>query len=135
MSNIKRTWSFSSQLIKGKDPTPLLQKILIGTLSAGIGHEFYSYLHYCADLPSLQDIEKRPDDIAIPEEPALLYATSHMVAAYLTEANASRLMRYIDRLPLDFGITALRAACKRKAELFKVDVIREWAHKLALDVF
>lgn len=130
-----RTWEFASRLVTGREPTPLLQKMLVGTLSAGIGHEFYSYMNYCAELPSLKDILARPDDITIPDEPALLYATSHMVAAYLKDDNAGRLMRYIDRLPLDFGITAVRAALKRKKDLLEVEEIRNWAHKFAAEVF
>jgi hypothetical protein len=130
-----RTWEFTSKLIKDKTPNPILQQLLIGTLSAGVGHEFYSHLNYCADLPSIDDIIQRPDDIAIPDEPALLYATSHMVAAYLDQTNASRLMRYIDRLPLDFGVTAARSALKRKKELMQVEEMRVWAHKIANEVF
>jgi len=130
-----RTWHYTSKLISGKEPTPLIQKMLVGTLSAGIGHEFYSYLHYCSELPSLQEIEKRPDDIAIPDEPALLYATSHMVAAYITDNNAPRLMRYIERLPLDFGVTSLRAALKRNVDLMKVEEVRDFANRIANEIF
>lgn len=130
-----RTWHFAAKLVANKAPTPLLQKLLVGTLSAGIGHEFYSYLNYCAEMPSLDDILKRPDDITIPDEPAMLYATSHMAAAYLNETNADRLMRYIDRLPLDFGVSALRVALKRNEALLKIDVIRNWTHKVAAEVF
>ncbi len=130
-----RTWAFASKLIMDKEPSPLLQKLLVGTLSAGIGHEFFSYMNYCADLPSVHDIMKRPDDIEIPDEPALLYATSHMVAAYLTKDNANRLMRYIDRLPLDFGVTAIRSSLKRNKELLEIEEVRTWAHKIADEVF
>lgn len=130
-----RTWEFASKLIKDQEPTPLLQKLLIGTLSAGVGHEFYSYMNYCSDLPNIKEIEARPDDMKIPNEPALLYAVSHMVAAYLTTANAARLIRYIDRLPLDFGVTAVRSALRRKKELLSIDEVRAWAHKIAEEVF
>jgi len=130
-----RTWEFAAKLVAGKEPSPLMLKMLIGTLSAGVAHEFYSYLNYCSEMPSLEEIMKRPDDITIPDEPALLYATSHMVAAYLKEDNSQRLMRYIDRLPLDFGVTAIRSALKRNQELLKVDIVRDWAHKVAAEVF
>ena len=130
-----RTWEFAAKLIKGKAPTPLMQQLLVGTLSAGIGHEFFSYMNYCAELPSIEEIKKRPDDIEIPDEPALLYATSHMVAAYLQENNADRLMRYIKLLPLDFGVTAIRSALKRKKELLQIDEVRQWAHQVAKEVF
>jgi hypothetical protein len=130
-----RTWEFAAKLIHGKEPTPHMLNMLVGTLSAGVAHEFHAYMAYCAELPSIAEIKARPDDIAIPDEPSLLYATSHMVAAYLAEDNADRLMRYIDRLPLEFGTTAIRASLKRKKELLQIPSIRSWAHKIADDIF
>lgn len=130
-----RTWHFAAKLVANKNPTPLMLQMLIGTLSAGIGHEFYAYLGYCADMPSLDEILRHPDDIKITDEPAMLYATSHMVAAYIKEDNADRLIRYIDRLPLDFGVSAMRAALKRNEKLMKIDAIRNWTHKVAAEVF
>lgn len=130
-----RTWHYASKLVTNKEPTPLLQQILIGTLSAGIGHEFYAYLHYCAKLPSLAELLKQPDSLDIPEEPAMLYAISHMISAYLTEDTAPILMRYIARMPLDFSIVTLRAALKRNDALLKVPEIRDWTHKFAQECF
>jgi len=130
-----RTWHFASKLIKGKQPNPILQQLLIGTISAGVAHEFFSYMNYCSDLPSIKDIIKRPDDIPIPDDPALLYATSHMVAAYITEDNAAALMRFVDRLDVEFAVTSIRSALRRKKELLEVDEVRNWAHKLADEIF
>jgi hypothetical protein len=130
-----RTWEFASKLIKGKDPTALMLKVLTGTLSAGIAHQFFSYMNYCSELPSLKDILAQPDDINIPEDPALLYATSYMVAAYLNGNNADRLMRYIDRLSVDFSVTAIRSALSKDKTLLEIDAVRDWAHKLADEVF
>lgn len=130
-----RTWEFAGKLIKNKPPTPLLQEMLIGTLSAGIAREFYAHMHYCANLPKIHEIAARPDDIPFSEEPALLYAVSHMVAAYITEKNADRLMRFIQRLPLEFGTTAIRGALKRNKALLQIPPVRSWAHKIAQDIF
>ncbi|RLB94667.1 MAG: ATP-binding protein [Deltaproteobacteria bacterium] len=130
-----RTWEFASKLIKDKEISPRLLGILIGTLSAGVAHEFNAYLAYCSELPSIADIIARPDDIAMPNEPSLLYATSHMVAAYLKETNSERLMRYIKRLPLEFGVTATRSALKRNSDLLKLPHVRDWAHEVAKELF
>jgi len=131
-----RTWEFTAKLLKGNDePNLVMKDILIGTLSAGVAHEFYAYLHYCSELPKIGDIIKRPDDIEIPDEPALLYAISHMTAAYMDENNADRLMRFVDRLPLDFGVTCMRSVLKRRNNLLQIEAVRNWAHKVADEVF
>jgi hypothetical protein len=130
-----RTWEFASRLILNKPVIPQMLNLLIGTLSAGIAHEFNAYLTFCADLPSIADIKRNPAGIEIPHEPALLYATSHMVAAHIDEHDAPALMTYIDRLPLEFGTTAARAALKRNKELLKLPAMRAWADKVAAEIF
>ena len=130
-----RTWEMASKLIKDKAPSPLMLQLLVGTLSAGVAHQFYAHMSYCAELPSIADIKARPDDIAIPDEPAMLYATSHMVAAYLNAANADRLMRYIDRLPLEFGTTAVQSALKRNRALMEIPAVYAGRDKIAAEIF
>ena len=130
-----RTWEFASKLIDGKEVNDRMLNLLIGTLSAGVAHGFTAYLTYCADLPSIADILQKPDDIEIPDDTALLFATSHMVAAYLEEPTSDRLIRYIDRLPLEFGVTCVRASVKRDKNLLKVPSVRDWAHKMSAEIF
>ena len=130
-----RTWEFASKLIKGKETSPRMLNMLIGTVSAGIAHEFNAHLSYCSDLPTIAQITANPNTIAIPDDPSLLYATSHMVAAYLEENNADKLMEYIKRLPLEFGTTAIRSALKRNKELLKLPPVRTWASDVASEIF
>ena len=131
-----RTWEFTSKLIKDVIDFPAyMLDLLIGTLSAGIANEFNAYIKYCADLPTISDIIARPDDIGIPEDPALLFAVSHMVGAYLEAPDADRLMRFVERLPTEFSTVCLRTAIKRKKELLKLPPVRKWAHELGAEMF
>lgn len=130
-----RTWEFASKLIKDKEPSTRLLNILIGTLSAGIAHEFNAHMTYCSQLPSIGAIIASPTTIKIDNDPSLLYAVSHMVAAYIDEKNADPLMEYIKRLPLEFGTTSIRSALKRNKALLKLTPVRTWAHKIATDIF
>jgi len=130
-----RTWEFASKLVKNKVSNPRLLNMLIGTISAGIAHEFNAHMAYCNDLPTIADITANPNTITVPEDPSLLYATSHMVAAYINDKNADKLMEYIKRLPLEFGTTAIRSSLKRNKELLKLPPIRSWSHLVAAEIF
>jgi hypothetical protein len=130
-----RTWEFVSKIIKDKETSPRLLDILIGTISAGVAHEFNAHMSYCSELPSIGDIIANPNKIAVPIDPSLLYATSHMVAAYLDKDNAEKLMEYIKRLPIEFGTTAIRSALKRSKELLKLPPVRSWANEIAIEIF
>ena len=130
-----RTWEFASKLIKDATPDKMLMEILIGTLSAGVGRQFFSHLTYCSKLHTIEDIIRDPENIPIKDEPALHYAMSHMVAAYLDEKNSIPVMKYIERLPLEFGTISVRAALKRNRALLKVPHVRDWAHEVVSKVF
>lgn len=130
-----RTWSFTSKLVKGKDTNPRMLQMLIGTISAGIAHEFNAHMSYCSELPTIDQITANPNSITIPDDPSLLYAMSHMVAAYIEDKNADKLMEYISRLPLEFGTTAIRSALKRNKELLKLPPVRSWANLVASEIF
>lgn len=130
-----RTWEFASKLIKGKEASPRMLNMLVGTISAGIAHEFNAHLNYCSELPTIAEIVANPNTITINKDPSLLYATSHMVAAYLDANNAEKLMEYIKRLPLEFGTTSIRSALKRNKDLLKLPPVREWAHLVASEIF
>jgi hypothetical protein len=130
-----RTWEFASKLIKDKEPSSRLLQMLVGTISAGVAHEFNAHMSYCADLPSIASIIANPTAIEVPVDPSLLYATSHMVAAYIDDKNADKLMEYVKRLPLEFGTTSIRSALKRNKELLKLPPIRSWANLVAHEIF
>lgn len=130
-----RTWEFTSKLIKDREVSPRMLDILIGTLSAGVAHEFMAYLNYCSDLPKIADIKANPTGIPINDDPALLYAVSHMVAAYMDEPGAPALMQYIRRLPLEFATTSIRSALKRNPAFLKIPCIRDWSDLVAKEIF
>ena len=132
-----RTWEFASKILKQMDEDDLddLLEILSGTLSVGVAHEFTSYLRYCTNLPSIGDLIRMPTTVDIPTDPSMLYATGHMIAAYLDAANAPALMQYVNRLPVEFGTMSVRTALKRNKSLFSELPIKGWADTLAEDLF
>jgi hypothetical protein len=132
-----RTWEFASKLVKNKKDNDLsdLLPVLTGTLSEAIAREFTNFTSMCTSLPSMADIINKPKQVAIPDDPAMLYAVSHMVAAYIEESNAAQVTQYIERMPLEFATVTFRSALRINRELIKHPSVRDWANKLAMEVF
>jgi len=130
-----RTWEFAHKLIKGKPDIEPLLPLLAGTISEGVAREFVSFATLTTKLPSIAEIVADPDGIVIDPEPAMLYASSHMIAAYLDSSNATPLVKFIDRLPVEFATITIKSAMKRDASLFNLPPIRTWANKLADEIF
>ncbi len=130
-----RTWFFSSKLIKGQTDLRSMLPVLAGTISEGVAREFISYSTLCTKLPSIKEIVAQPTTIQIDQEPSMLYAVSHMIAAYLDSKNAAQIMQYVDRLPMEFGTITMQSAFKRNSKLATLPEVRTWRTTLANAIF
>jgi hypothetical protein len=134
-----RTWEFASKLIS-KSPGSLkdLTALLAGTISEGVAREFIAYSSIFNDLPTYSEILKDPKGARLKEDPSLLYAISHMIAAHLQTSQIKTIMPYINRLPVEFQtITLQNFIVRNKADIatiMKEEIMREWVTKRGMDL-
>ncbi|RLD76698.1 MAG: hypothetical protein DRJ07_15855, partial [Bacteroidetes bacterium] len=60
------------------------------------------------------------------EDPAMLYAVSHMIAAYATKPNMDRLMQYVERLPLEFETITLQHIIRKNPTMIDEQSVKDW---------
>lgn len=130
-----RTWEFANKLIAGK--TDLLQSahVLSGTLSEGVAREFISFSGMMSSLPTIANIIADPKTIEINNDPAMLYAISHMISAKITDKNIAPVMQYLERLPIEFMTISIKTAIKRDPDIFDFPEIKFWMNALADEIF
>lgn len=123
----KRTWEFASKLMKDEDVGPHLLPCLAGSLSEGVAREFLGFCGIYEDLPSINDILERPEEISVPSEPSVIYALTGNIAAQATTENLSQLMPFIKRIPAEFRVITLRSIVQRDVNNWmKHPIIVEW---------
>lgn len=122
-----RTWEFVSRLLK-HITTPLRESLplIIGTIGQGIGQEFVTHTEIFSKLPSIDEILRNPIGALINEEPAMLFAVSHMVAAYINKTNIGILMEYVNRLPLEFETITLQHAIRKDPAIIDEQSVKDW---------
>ena len=131
-----RTWSFLSKLIKDKQEFPLyLKALLCGTIGEGAALEFIGYCKIFEDLPTIKDILSKPETIHIPTEPSTLYAISGLLTEHLKESNADVMLKYISRLPIEFGVITLRNIIKRYPDSITYPAIKDWIKTYSKEIF
>lgn len=122
-----RTWAFTSALIRGMTGTLEDQLPLIaGTISEPIAREFLMHLELCVNIPTFKQIMADPLKIAMETDPAMLYGVAHMVASNLEDSNVDTAIKYINRLPVEFGTITLQTAHRRNPDLIKNKTILQW---------
>ena len=104
-----RTWEFVSDLIKNDqniDPDHL--PLLAGTIGEGAANQFLAYCEVYGDLISFADIVADPMGSEVPYEPSVLYALTGMIGEYTNTTNIDTVMKFINRLPLEFQVLTMR---------------------------
>ena len=131
-----RTWAFASRFTK-KEAAITMKKlpILAGTLSEGLAREFIGFCSIYADLPSIDQIAANPEGITVPTEPSVLYALTGSLANHSTPDKIDQLIRFVNRLPIEFQIITLREVVRRKPEMIQVASIQKWIATQAHELF
>ena len=114
-----RTWFFCSKLIKNQkiltneDDLPLLA----GTIGPGAATEFLEFARIYELLPTIDQIVANPAGVMLPNEPGIKFALATMVAENMDKSNATDLVKFLDRLPVECRVLCLRMACGRNPTL------------------
>jgi len=122
-----RTWEFASHLIKPKAMLEPLDKILLsGTVSEGVAREFYGYCQVADRLPSIEQICKSPATVPVPDEPSISWMLTGALGHHANGKNIDPIMQYVERIPREFQIIAMREIIKRTPKLLQSTSVDRW---------
>ena len=131
-----RTWEFANRVLQVADAsTPEALPMLAGTISEGVAREFLGFCKIHMSLPKLADIIAAPTTIAVPDEPSILFAMTGALGNNANKENIGALMKFIQRLPVEFQVVTLRETIRRNKELIQHEAVRDWVTKSATDLF
>jgi ATPase family associated with various cellular activities (AAA) len=122
-----RSWEFVSNICK-QQPSPAVELALIcGAVGRTAGIEFAAFLKLYRTLPSIDAILLNPAAAIVPTDVATQYAVAAALARKATGANLGRIVQYLDRLPVEFNVYAVRDAVTRENSLTSTPAFVQWA--------
>ena len=131
-----RTWEILSDIIK---PMSVLEHedlpTFCGTVSEGIGREFFEHTFIYQDIPSIPEIVANPKTAKLGEERSMYFALSSFLASHMNKSNVEPFMVYLQRLPVEFQIIAMRATVKRFKGASGTVPVSKWMEKIGNDFF
>jgi hypothetical protein len=131
-----RTWEFNSRLIKGiPNLTPLDRILMSGTISETGSSAFYAFTQVFEDLPTAKQICAAPMDIQVPREPSTSWALTGALGTYANEDNITPMMKYVNRIPKEFQIVAMREIARQTPKLKSSAPVVEWVTQNAHEYF
>jgi hypothetical protein len=122
-----RTWAFMSDLIKpwasiGYDKMP----VLAGTIGQGPARELKSFTDIFDSLPTRAEILSSPDTMQVPTRPDVTYALTGLLGNMAEDNNMKKLIKLIDRLPMEFQVICMQTISKTSPELGQHQIVRDW---------
>ncbi len=131
-----RSWEFVSRLVlahqnqlrdmEGQGRS-LFREMVAGTVGPGAAAEFMGFLKVWQNLPELGTILNDPEGTAVPEDPAMLFALGELLGRSMTLENATPIMVYAARLPVEFSVLLMREAVRRDNALVNSPAFAQWA--------
>jgi hypothetical protein len=118
-----RSWEMASSVLSGfarrqnsgffSCTTEIEAQLLEGTIGEAATTELVAFLRLFRQLPSIQEILLNPDSALVPDEPSARIAIATALGRVLTDSSIAKGMQYLDRLPTEIRVLAIRDAAAR----------------------
>lgn len=126
-----RSWAFVNDIYKDGHNADDEFELIKGTVGEGAAAEFSGFVRQIKDLPTIDQVLLDPDGTKIPASPAGMYAMATALDAKTTTGNIDRVMKYTDRLPVEFQVVYVRSVIRRDAKLTGTKAYMNWGIKHA----
>ena len=122
-----RSWEFIDRVFKTGVPSHLEFDVYGGLVGEGPAAEFIAYCKHVRNLPNLDALLLNPENTAVPEESAVLYALAVGLAAKASVDNFERMVKYLYRMPAEFQVLTTKDAVMRNGAICNTAAFNQWA--------
>jgi MoxR-like ATPase len=129
-----RSWELASNVLKAFEQkksrrtastSEVEAQLLEGTIGPAATTEFVAFLRLFRQLPSIDEILLNPETAPLPGEPSAQIAISTALGRVLTDNSVSKGMKYLDRMPTEMRVLAMRdASARNRAITFTPEFVR-----------
>ena len=122
-----RSWEFVSRILSASPQPEVLYSLIKGTVGEGAAAECSSYLRMIDELPDADTVLSNPAEIALPDEPAVIYAMCESVARKASTESMPSMTTLASRLPVEFGVLLMRDAVAVEPTIVETEAFKGWA--------
>lgn len=131
-----RTWMMASKLISPLADLNGWSEMLAGTVGVVVARSFETFVTYFSKVVTMDQIEADPHNAKIPtHEPSWMYALTGVLARGVNPKNVDKAMIFIERMPMQYQIIALRSIIARTPAVGSNAAITAWCEKNADELF
>ncbi len=124
-----RSWEFVSKITAAHPGNSVEDALYQGAVGEGAATEYSAFLRLYRELPSIDAILLNPKGAPVPEGAATMYAVSSALARRANDSNIARIITYLDRLPQEYAVMAIKEATQKNPSLGSTPEFTKWATK------
>ena len=125
-----RTWHFLSRIMQANKWDDIKMEhmpTIAGVIGEGMASEFFGYCELFGKIPDIRQIMENPGTIQFDEgDPGICHALTALVAANMDVENTDQLMKFINRMEIDFQVVALRSAIANDIKIKNCASVKKW---------
>ncbi|MBE1426266.1 MoxR-like ATPase [Desulfomicrobium macestii] len=122
-----RSWEFVSRILGAGTRWNTLRDLLKGAVGEAAAAECMGFLKVHSLMPDVEQVLADPGGVALPGDPAVLYAMCEALARRASELTMNSLAVLASRLPVEFGVLLMRDAAGTDPDIVETDAFQIWA--------
>lgn len=122
-----RTWAMADRILKAKAAPHVELAALAGLVGDAAAAELIGFLKVWRTLPSPDAVFLNPDAVPVPTSAATLYALCGALARKVTAQSFDRMTQFLQRVPPEYGVAAVKDATARDAALITTPAYIAWS--------
>jgi hypothetical protein len=125
-----RSWEKVSKIL-GAVPRERQWPLIAGSVGAGPAGEFLAFERIASRMPNPDAVLMDPEGAKLPRleadnGPALLYALASAISSRATRNSIDRVVRVVNRMPVEFGVVCMKEALTREPALAATGPAVDW---------
>jgi len=121
-----RSWTALSQVFQTRPSPEIELELYSGIVGEGAATQFLAFVRIFRSLPNVDDCITDPDNAPVPTELSAVCAITTALAKKASEQNMDRLVRYFNRLPIEYGVKAMMDCKANCPEIVNTRAYIQW---------
>ena len=124
-----RSWEKLSKTRGLNPPDDVRFHLYSADVGEGAAVAFRSHEKVASEVPDPDDCIKNPGKAKVPENPSAQYAIACSLAFHSSPENYESVLKYMSRLPAEYGIMLVKESSENKPELTETKAFTDFAMK------
>jgi hypothetical protein len=98
-----------------------------GIVGMGAAAQLFAFVKLEREMPKYEKIVADPKGVKVPTKPDALMLVAYSLAHRVVLADIKPVVEYVERMPKEFAVTFINAACKRDNKIVATPAVQKWA--------